>query len=102
MSCMSFWPPPMPRDEGPDPPSEATKGAATVTVILAEWEIVPLVPVTVTVNDPTALPVTDNVAVPVPPEERVTGFGASEVVTLVEAVVVDSEADQEHVLTLLH
>src|SRR5438445_5309676 len=102
MSCMSFWPPPMPREEGPDPPSEATKGAATVTVILAEWEIVPLVPVTVTVNDPTALPVTDNVAVPVPPEERVTVFGASEAVTLVEEVVVASEIDPENLLRLFN
>jgi len=92
----------MPRDEGPDPPSEATKGAATVTVILAEWEIVPLVPVTVTVNDPTALPVTDNVAVPVPPEERVTVFGASEAVTLVEEVVVESETDPENLLRLFN
>jgi hypothetical protein len=71
-----------------------------VTVILAEWEIVPLVPVTVTVNDPTASPVTDNVAVPVPPEERVTVFGAREAVTPVEEIVVASEIDPENLLRL--
>ena len=92
----------MPREEGPDPPSEATKGAATVTVILAEWEIDPLVPVTVTLNDPTAFPVTDSVAVPVPPEERVTVLGASEAVTLVEGTVVESETDPENLLRLFN
>src|SRR2546426_11518321 len=102
MSCMSFWPPPMPRELGPGPPSDATRGAATVTVILAEWEIVPLVPVTVTVNDPTASPVTDNVAVPVPPEERVTVFGAREDVTTVADIVVAREIDPHDLLRLFN
>src|SRR2546425_9298578 len=102
ISWISSWPPPIPNEFGPNPPSDATKGAATVTVILAEWEIVPLVPVTVTVNDPTALPATDNVAVPVPPEERATAFGASEAVTLVEEVVVESETDPENLLRLFN
>ena len=53
-------------------------------------------------NDPTALPVTDNVAVPVPPEERVTVFGASEAVTLVEEAVVESETDPENLLRLFN
>src|SRR2546425_2931164 len=100
MSWMSFWPPPIPREEEPGPPSDATKGAATVTVKLAEWDSVPLVPVIVTVNDPTALPATDNVAVPVPPDERVTVFGASEAVTSDDDVVVESETDPENLLRL--
>lgn len=77
-------------------------GAATVTVKLAEWESVPLVAVTVTVKDPTALPFTDKVAVPVPPEESVTVFGAREAVTTVEETVVASETDPENVLRLFN
>ena len=73
-----------------------------MTVKLAEWEIDPLVPVTVTLNDPTAFPVTDSVAVPVPPEERVTVLGASEAVTLVEGTVVESETDPENLLRLFN
>jgi hypothetical protein len=58
--------------------------------------------VTVTVNDPTALPLTDNVAVPVPPDVRVTVFGAREAVTPVEETVVASETDPENVLRLFN
>ena len=57
-------------------------------------------PVTVTLNDPTAFPDTDNVAVPVPPDDRVTVLGASEAVSLVEETVVESETDPENLLRL--
>ena len=57
-------------------------------------------PVTVTLNDPTAFPATDNVAVPVPPDDRVTVLGASEAVSLVEETVVESKTDPENLLRL--
>ena len=58
-------------------------------------------PVTVTVNDPTPLPETDNVADPVPPEERVTLFGESETVTPGEETVVESDTVPVNELRLL-
>ncbi len=85
---------------GPRPPSDATKDAATVTAELVECESVPLVPVTVTVNDPTEFPVTDNVAVPVPPEERVSVLGAKDAVTPVDETDDDSETVPENLLRL--
>jgi len=45
---------------------------------------------------------TDNVAVPVPPEVRVTVFGAREAVIPVEETVVASETDPENVLRLFN
>jgi hypothetical protein len=73
-----------------------------VTVKLAERESVPLVPVTVTVNDPTALPATDNVDVPVPPEVRVTVLGASDATMAVEETDVESETVPENLLRLFN